>query len=408
MSKKRSLAKTIHEVSASFPVILVTGPRQVGKTTLLEACAEKERSYVTLDDLAERIIAQQDPALFLQMHPPSLIVDEVQYAPELFSYIKMAVDKAKQPGMFWLTGSQRFHLMKGITESLAGRIAIIDMLGFSRAEIENRADQALPFLPTQAWVTATKKRKPSPRNLMDIYQDIWRGSYPKLITEPELSRDIFYSSYIQTYISRDVKDFAQIGNERAFYIFLRAAAARTGQLLNYHELARDVGIDDKTAKNWLSILEASGIIYLLQPYYANITKRLIKTPKLYFLDTGLCAYLTHWSTPQALEAGAMSGAILETYVFAEILKSYWHNGLSPSIYFYRDRDQREVDFLIEQDQTLYPIEIKKTATPSNTATKQFSALAGLNKKIGHGAVVCLVPQAVALSREVDAVPVGYL
>jgi predicted AAA+ superfamily ATPase len=320
----------------------------------------------------------------------------------------MAVDKAKQPGMFWLTGSQKFHLMRGITESLAGRIAIIDMLGFSRAEIEERAEQSSPFLPTAAWVAAAKARQPAVSKLRDIYRDIWQGSYPKLITDPHISREIFYSSYIQTYISRDVKDFTKIGNERAFTLFLRATAARTGQLVNYHELARDVEMDSKTTKSWLSILEASGIIYLLAPYHTNVTKRLIKTPKLYFLDTGLCAYLTQWSTPEALEAGAMSGAILETYVLSEILKSYWHNGRNPYLYFYRDRDMREVDLLIEQDQTLYPVEIKKTATPSNTASKNFSVLTKLDKKIGHGVVICLVPEAVALSRTVDAVPLGYL
>lgn len=408
MFKERTLAHTIEEISASFPVVMLTGPRQVGKTTLFETYKGKGRGYVTLDDLDQRQIAQNDPALFLQMHSPPVIIDEVQYAPQLFSAIKIAVDKAKQPGMFWLTGSQKFHLMKGITETLAGRIAIIDMLGLSQAEILGDAEQSVPFIPTKEWLGHSKGLKRKKRDLKSIYHAIWQGSYPKLIADPKASRDVFYRSYIQTYISRDVQEYTKVGDLTAYHRFLRAAAARTGQLINFHNMAMDVDIDPKTAKAWLSILEASGIIYLLQPYHTNVTKRLVKTPKLYFLDTGLCSYLTQWSTPEALEAGAMSGAILETYVFSEILKSYWHNGQSPYLYFYRDRDGREVDLLIEKDQTLYPVEIKKTATPSNTASKHFSVLENIDKKRGHGAVICFVPEIVPLSREVDAIPVGCL
>jgi predicted AAA+ superfamily ATPase len=376
--------------------------------TLLENCAEENRSYVTLDDLEQRDLAQNDPALFFQLHNPPVTIDEIQYAPQLLNEIKILVDKNKQPGMFWLTGSQKFHLMKGVTETLAGRVAIIDLLGLSQAEIENRADRSLPFLPTQEWIKQAENNAASPKRLMDVYTNIWQGSYPKVIADKNMPHDIFYNSYIQTYIQRDVRDLTRVGNEQTFHHFLRAAAARSGQLLNYANLARDVDIDQKTVKSWLSILETSGIIYLLQPYHSNLTKRLIKTPKLYFLDTGMCAYLTQWSTAKALEAGAMSGAILETYILAEIIKSYWHNGLTPYLYFYRDKDQKEVDLIIEQNGALYPVEFKKTAAPGRNASKHFPVLEKLDNPIGHGAVICLRETGIPLSQQVDAIPISYL
>lgn len=406
--KERTLHKIIMEVSKSFPVLLLTGPRQVGKSTLLEACAGSERKCVTLDDVEERTLAQNDPVLFLQRHKSPLIIDEVQYAPQLFSAIKMIVDKHKDPGMFWLTGSQKFHLMKGVTESLAGRVAILDMLGFSQAEIEGRALSTEPFLPTTQWLNTARKNVVSSKQLMDVYQAIWLGSYPKVILDPLISRDLFYKSYVQTYIQRDVKDVLEIKDERAFHQFLKAIAARTGQLLNYADIARDVDIDHKTTKAWLSVLETSGLVYLLQPYYSNVSKRLLKTPKIYFLDTGLCSYLTQWPSAASLESGAMSGAILETYLFSEILKSYWHQGKSAYFYYYRDMDQKEIDLLIEQGDTLYPIEFKKTASPSRTASKHFPVIEQLGKKIGHGAVVCLREKDIPLSSMVDTIPVGYL
>lgn len=406
----RTLSKTLHAASVSFPIVLVTGPRQVGKTTLLEVCAEARRGYVSLDDLEERALVQSDPALFLQRHPAPVIIDEIQYAPALFSQIKIAVDKdkAKQSGMFWLTGSQKFHLMQDITETLAGRVAVLDLLGLSQAEIEGRADGTPPFLPGPAWLQQARKNVSPARPVLEVYRRIWRGAYPKVALDENMPRDLFYNSYIQTYLQRDVRDLTRVGDERTFYNFLRAVAARTGQLLNYADLARDVDIDQKTAKAWLSILETSGIVYLLSPYHTNITKRLVKTPKLYFLDTGLCAYLTQWSTPEALEAGAMSGAILETWMLSEIIKSYWHHGLTPHLYFYRDKDQKEVDLLIEQDNTLYPIEFKKSASPSQTSARHFPVLERLDKPVGHGAVICLRETDVPLSQAVDAIPVGYL
>jgi predicted AAA+ superfamily ATPase len=409
---QRTLTKVITEINKSFPVLLITGPRQVGKTTLLEMCAKESRQYVTLDDLDVRQMAQNDPGLFIQTYKPPLIIDEVQYAPQLFSYIKIAVDRQKnnkeKNGMFWITGSQKFHLMKGITESLAGRVAIVDLLGLSQAEIENR-EKNRPFIPDAKWILEARKQIKKPKRLEDIYQQIWQGSFPKInIDKKSSTRQRFYSSYIQTYLQRDVKDILKISDETAFYNFLVAVAARTGQLLNYNDLARDVGIDNKTAKSWLSVLETSGLVYILNPYHRNITKRLIKTPKIYFLDTGLCSYLTKWTDVKSLQNGAMSGAILETYIFTEILKSYWHNGIEPYFYYYRDVDQKEIDLIIETNDKLYPIEFKKTATPSKTSSKNFSALERFDKKIGHGAVICFVEKDIPLSRDVTAIPVSYI
>lgn len=404
----RTLVRTLHTISDSFPVLMLTGPRQVGKTTLLEMCAkDTPRHYVSLDDLDARALAQSDPALFLQTWPAPVIIDEIQYAPQLFSAIKLQVDRKQVNGQFWLTGSQKFQLMRGLTESLAGRVAIIDLLGLSQAELEGRAATARPFMPTPEWFANTRQQA-RPQSLAGLFDRLWLGAYPRLNAQGAAVRDVFYRSYIQTYIQRDVQDVLKVSDQIAFHRFLTAVAARTGQLLNYAGLARDVDIDNKTAKAWLSVLEASGLVYLLQPYHSNLTKRLVKAPKLYFLDTGLAAYLTRWPTAAALEAGAMSGALLETWAVSEILKSYWHNGQEAPLYFYRDADQQEVDLLIETHDTLYPVEIKKTASPSHNAKRHFTVINKLGKLVGPGAVLCFVERDIPLSREVTAIPLAYL
>lgn len=405
---KRVLQEKIQQTSKTFPILLLTGPRQVGKTTLLQMSAEETRGYVSLDNLEDRILAQEDPALFLQSNPSPLIIDEVQYAPKLFSYLKIEVDKCQKPGMYWMTGSQKFHLMQGISESLAGRIAILDMLGLSQSEIEARKQNIPPFLPDQDWLQRRTQDHPAPPSLKAVYKQIWKGSFPKLHQTPELDRNLFYRSYLQTYIQRDVRDIQNITNSIAFNAFMSSIAARTGQILNYADIAKDSGIDNKTVKSWLSILEASGLIYLLQPYFNNRVKRIRKNPKLYFLDTGLCAYLTKWPDAQSLEAGSMSGAILETYLFTEILKSYWNNAQEDHFYYYRDFEKREIDLVIESGDTLYPIEFKKTATPSLNASKSFSLLKNSGKEVGAGTVLCFTEKLVSLSKEVTAVPVSYL
>lgn len=405
---KRTLAKAIKNVSNTFPVVLVVGPRQVGKTTLLEHCAGLGSiNNVSLDNLSDRQLAKEDPALFIQRYPPPVIIDEIQYAPDLFTYIKIEVDKQRKPGLFWLTGSQQFHLMRNISETLAGRVGILRLLGLSKAEEEGYAEKSHPFLPTPSYLAENQKYSKS-ISMMSLYKRIRRGSFPAVALNPDMNLDVFYSSYLQTYLQRDLHDLARVGDELTFVKFIRACAARTGQLLNMADLARDVEIDPKTAKAWLSILETSGLIYLLEPYHVNLTKRLIKSPKLYFLDTGLCCYLTKWMSDEALEAGAMSGAILETYIFSEILKSYWHNARYGSFHFYRDKDQKEVDLIIEENGVLYPLEFKKTALPTKDAAKHFGVLQSLDKPIGHGGVICLIDKYIPLTESVDAIPISYL
>ena len=403
----RSLSATILNVSNHFPVLMVTGPRQVGKTTLLEMCSAGERAYVTLDDLEMRRLAQQDPALFFQTWPAPVTIDEVQYAPQLFSAIKMAVDRDARNGLYWLTGSQKFELMSGLTESLAGRVAIVDLLGLSQAEQQGRALQSQPFVPTPDWIGQARNAA-KPLSLQALYEQIWLGAYPRLVAQGPQSRDVFYRSYVQTYIQRDVQDLLKVSDPMSFHRFLSVVAARTGQLLNYANMANELDIDNKTVKAWLSVLQASGLVYLLQPYHRNLTKRMIKSPKLYFLDTGLAAYLTKWGSPEALEAGSMSGSMLETWAVCEILKSYWHNGKEAPLYFYRDTEQREIDLLIEDGDVIYPIEIKKTATPSTQAGRQLAAAQNLDKTVGPGAVLCLTTRDVPLTDSLMAIPVAYL
>lgn len=414
----RTLEPFLKKISKQFPVLLIAGPRQVGKTTILKHLSLNSRQYITLDDPKLANLAKQDPALFLQRFKPPILIDEIQYAPELLPHIKMMVDQQRKVGQFWLTGSQQFQLMQGVTESLAGRVAIINLLGFSLKEIEKQADVHQPFLPTKKQLDKRLKNSSSV-SLTELYQLIWYGFYPglwvskkaswkKQMASGAIDRDLFYNSYIQTYLQRDVRDLANVGDESNFLRFLRSTAARTGQLLNMTDMARDADISVTTAKRWLSILKASGIIYLLEAYHSNTTKRLVKAPKLYFLDTGLCAYLTEWSSPQTLEAGAMSGAILETFIFNEILKSYWHNGKRKPLYYFRDKDKKEIDLLILKDQEIYPLEFKKTASPNKKIISQFDLLKKLKKPIQNGGVICLSETLLPLSQKHNAIPVSLL
>ncbi|AQT67962.1 hypothetical protein STSP2_01114 [Anaerohalosphaera lusitana] len=401
---ERTITGALQRASKHFPVILITGPRQIGKTTCLRHSADQNRSYVTLDDPQARELAIDDPKLFLQRFTAPVLIDEIQYAPQLLPLIKMAVDSGANKGDYWLTGSQQFHLMAGVSESLAGRVGILQMLGFSYTELINQGQTSKPFMPDTRDFYSTKK----PIGLKELYEHIWRGSFPAIVTDEQMDRDLFYSSYVQTYLQRDVKSLVNVGDEMAFMKFLRGAAARTGQLLNVAELGRDAGITHNTAKRWLSVLEASGLVFLLQPYHGNFTKRLVKTPKLYFMDTGLAAYLTQWTTPETLEAGAASGAFFETWAMTEIIKSYWHNGKAAPVYFYRDNDQREIDLLIVQNGKLFPAEFKKSAAPGKDDVRHFAALERFNMPVGHGAVVCLTDTVIPLSKNTTAINVSQL
>jgi len=403
----RTLEHFVNKAKKQFSALLVTGARQVGKTTLLKHLQEKNRTYVTLDDPLVLSLAKEDPALFFQKYSPPLLIDEIQYAPELLPYIKMEADKRKKNNLFWLTGSQQFHLMKGVSETLAGRVCIVYLLGFSRRELLGQTQTSSPFLPLPNKVQ-DKLKTGGRLTLKELYKIIWRGSLPAIVLNKKMDKDLFYNSYLQTYLQRDIRDLAQVGDELAFLHFLRATAARTGQMLNLTDLARDANIAVNTAKNWLSILQASGIVYLLEPYHTNITKRLVKTPKLYMLDTGLCSYLTEWSSPETLESGAMSGAILETWIMAEILKSYWHNGKRAPFYYYRDKDKKEIDLLIIQNRTIYPLEFKKTASPEKKDIQHFQLLNKLKMPVGFGGIICLAEKSLPLTKYTQSIPISIL
>jgi predicted AAA+ superfamily ATPase len=369
-----------------FPAVLITGPRQVGKTTVLQRLQGDKARYVTLDDRRALAAAKEQQELFFRQWKPPVIIDEIQYAPNLFSEIKIIADTEKKRGMFFMTGSQAFHLMKNVSESMAGRVGIINMQGLTLREINGDAYDA-PFMPTDEYLDKRNAGKGA-----DEYHYIWetivRGGMPAM-QDKTIKTDIFYSSYIDTYIKRDVRDLTQIGDELQFAKFMTVAAARTGNLLNFEGMAKEIGVSVNTIKRWTSILVTSGIVYILEPYFNNIIKRAVKTPKLYFMDTGLACYLTRWLTAEQAQSGAMSGALFETFVVSEIIKSYYNAGIShPPIYFYRDKDGNEIDMLIEANGSLYPIEIKKMGyanTGDIAAFKKLDGIAGYKR--GSGVVV---------------------
>ena len=403
---KRDIEEKIISLTQEYACILITGPRQVGKTTMLRQLMSQERNYVTLDDMEERKLAKTDPALFLQMHDLPVFIDEVQYAPELFSYIKIAVDNGAAPGSFWLTGSQAFRMMELAQESLAGRAAVLHMPSLSQHEIYGSGESR----PFSLGLDDLKARGNSgtPTALDGIYQRIWKGSLPGYISGKFTDRDVFYSSYLQTYIDRDVSEQVLLTDKFLFQDFIRAAACRAGQMLNIHDIAQDVGVSDDTAKRWLQVLEKSDIIFYLRPYSNNLLKRTIKTPKLYFFDTGLVAYLTRYSSPEILQNGAMNGAILENYVVAEIRKSYQNAGQDCLLWYYRDKNSNEIDLVIESDGQLHPLEIKRSVNPGSELTGVFSVLDKGSVPRGTGAVICMRPKLSAVSAENFIVPVWML
>lgn len=398
---ERTIEAAVRNVSDTFPVLLLTGPRQVGKTTLLMKMAEKERRVVSFDDPSIRKAAIDDPAIFLQRYEPPILIDEIQYVPELFPYIKIYVDQHKRCGDFWLTGSQTFRMMKNVTESLAGRVGILEMEGLSSSEINGKPSPAF-----EADIPTLMKRMEEtvPMSLMQIYERIYKGSMPRLYENDNVDRRKYFESYLQTYISRDIRDLSQVADEMNFFRFLGVVAARTATNVNYETLANEVEISAPTVKQWLSVLVSSGLVLLVQPYFNNALNRVIKSPRMYFLDTGLCAHLTGWNSPEVLERGAMSGQIFETWVVGEIYKSYLNAGRRPPLYFYRDTNQKEIDLILYQDGTVNPIEIKKASAPKK-ATKNFSVLKPIEKEpaakeifegtshlkteIGTGLVICL-------------------
>ena len=405
---KRQMEQEIINASKYYPVVMVCGQRQVGKSTMLNHIKEKNRKYVSLDDMDARRLAETDPALFFETYGFPILIDEFQRVPSILLEIKKITDEKTlngedTNGAVWLTGSQKFKMMKDVSESLAGRVAVFDLSSLSAVEIEERNEKLF-----RADIESVKQRLSASRkkDIHAIYDNIFKGGMPKVITT-DISRDRYYSDYVNTYLEKDIKDLSQVGKLNEFYDFLVFIAARTAQELKYSEIANAIGVSAPTIKEWISILERSGLIYILHPYSTNISKRLVKTPKIYFCDTGLAAYLCRWPNAETLENGAMDGAFFETYIVTEILKSYYNAGKYPDLYYYRDVDGKEVDLLIVEGENIYPIEIKKSKNPSSP-DKNLSVLKKLGKNIMPALIICMADELVPYSREVWLCPAKVL
>ena len=401
MYRHREAEATLLSLMRQFKVVLVTGARQVGKTTMLQHVLPEDFRYVTLDDPRAGVLAREDPVLFFDANRLPVAVDEVQRVPELFQQVKFLVDQSPEVGRVVLTGSQTFQLMQGVSESLAGRVAILEMTGMSLRELTGCGGRG-PYVPSEV---GDDGRCESPENL-DLWATIHRGSMPRLM-DPSVSWDAFYTGYVRTYLERDVRDLITVKDEASFYHFLVACAARTGRLVNHSDLARGAGVDTKTAQSWLSVLQASGVVRLLRPFWSNATKRLTKTPKLYFTDTGLACHLLGWSSPETLRRGAMAGHVFETFVVGEIIKSYLNaGGDARNVHFYRDARQREIDLIIQEGRVLHPVEIKTSATVTREAAAGFSVLNDVGDyDVGAGAVICQTREPYPVTATVKAVPV---
>ena len=403
----RTLEQKIMDISRDYSCLLLIGPRQVGKTTMLEHLMEGSgRQKVTLDDVENRRLAQSDPALFLEMHPAPVLIDEVQYAPQLFSYIKINVDNGAAPGSYWLTGSQAFQLMELAQESLAGRTAIVHMSALSQSELYG--DGTTEPLSINLEKLNRRKEHLSSCNSMEMFGRIWNGGMPGYRSGRYTDRDVFYSSYIQTYINRDVSDMIPGVDKLLFADFIRAAACRVGQLLNTHDIAQDVGVSDDTAKRWLQVLEKSEVIFYLRPYSNNLLKRTVRTPKMYFFDTGLAAYLTKYASPEILMNGAINGAILENYTVAEIRKTWLNSARECLMHYYRDKDTNEIDLVIEADGVLHPLEIKKSTNPGTELASAFKVLDKGSVPRGTGAILCLREEMSAIDRNTFILPIWMI
>lgn len=394
----REAESIIRSINKTFKVLMVTGPRQVGKTTLLKKLKPDNMDYVTLDDEVLRKQAKEDPKLFLEEHPAPLLIDEAQYAPELFPYIKINVDNVNDNGRYWITGSQQFHLMKNASESLAGRVGIVNLNSFTYSEI-TRNEKKNTFEPSNL--------KQAPKiNINDIFEYIFIGGMPNLYSTDGIFKDIYFQSYIDTYISRDVKQIMDIGNVESFKKFIVSVASRVGEQLNYTSLALDAGVTVPTAKSWLSILTSSGLVYLLEPYMSSELKRLTHQPKIVFMDMGLACYLSGWQSAKELQMSSNAGHYLESFIVSEILKSYNARGIRPNISYYRDKEKNEIDLIFYKNNKLYPFEIKKTASPNKTMIKNFKILEKTKKEIGTGGIICFYDNLMKLDENNYIIPIS--
>ena len=417
--KTRTIENSLNSLIDNCPVILITGPRQVGKTTLLNhlvATSERKINYISLDNLLVRSQAIEDPEMFLRTYEPPLIIDEFQYAPNLLSYIKIKVDNARKNEMFgdgkevgtlyYLTGSQVFQTMKNVSESLAGRIGILDLYGFSEREMEGKEEPI--FLPDIELLK--KKDRTETRSINEIFERIINGSYPEVISENGRDKERFYEDYIRTYVEIDIRQLINIKDESKFIKFISSVAARTAQEYNAMDIANDVEIDSKTVDEWMSLLKNTNLVYMLPSYSNNNIQKAIKRPKIYFMDTGLACYLTGYISSTTLEKSAYNGAIFETYIISEIIKSYTNNGKDPRarLYYYRDTNQKEIDLLVFYDNKVYPVEIKKSANPGKMAIKNFDVVEKFGTEIGNGIVLCMIENIMAIDDNNYFVPIEYV
>lgn len=409
MYYNRHIEPVVERIAKRKPVLVLTGARQVGKSTMLNEVCSGIR-YVALNRPLVRESAKENPSLFFETNKPPVVVDEIQKAAELFDYIKDIVDEDNAKGQFYLTGSQSMKLMKNVSDSLAGRAGIIRLLGLSMRELAGIAYRE-PFLPSAEQIAALEKSGVK-FDYGHITACIHKGFFPELYETDSDLHDWadYYSSYFQTYIEKDIKDVLNIQDESALIKFVKTIASLTGEMLNMTTIAEVCGKDVKTVRSWLSVLESSGLVYLLQPYYNNFNKRLIKTPKLYFLDTGLACWLLGWNTPEQLTSGAMWGHIFETFVFGEILKSYYNDGIvEPPLYYYRDKDKNEIDLVIQNGDTLHPVKIKTSSDPVKSMVSAFRYLSDIpGKNVGAGAVICLAKERLPLTDNVWIVPVHLI
>lgn len=398
--KERLAKDTILNLNDTFKVVLVTGPRQVGKTTILKQLMPDDMTYITLDDEVLRKKAKENPRGFLEEFPGKLFIDEVQYAPELLPYIKMNVDSSAIRGQYWLTGSQQFNLMKNASESLAGRVGILNLNSFSYAEIVENKNFSL-FDPINL-------KKSDYIDVNKLYESIFLGGMPDLIAQKNINRDLFFESYINTYIERDIKQLSQVGSELTFRQFMVAIASRNGEQLNYSNIANEIGVSSNTVKSWLSILITSGIVYLLEPFMSNKLKRITHMPKIVFMDTGLCAYLAGWEDARSLQLSSVAGHYLETYIVSELIKTYNSLGKKLNISYYRDKEKNEIDLIIEKNNTLYPYEIKKTSNPTSAMIKNFDKLNNTSKNIGEGGIICNYDKLMHLDDKNYIIPISSI
>lgn len=403
----RSLERKFMKMCDVFKVVMVTGARQVGKTTMLRHLAEDTgRTFVTMDDADLRDLAARDPKLFFQMYKPPILIDEAQKAPQIFEQIKIICDQSDERGKFWLTGSQSRKLMKQAGDTLAGRIGILRMYSLSDKEIEGKADDI-----TCDWSFTSLKQKSlnlRDNNIVDVYRRIWEGGMPDMLSmDTELRRE-YWNSYVDTYLMRDAVDDNGIQDTEGFRRFLRACAAFAGNLINYNDLGSAAGVSGVTAKEWTKVLQSMGIIYLLEPFHANELKRMIKTPKLYFCDTGLCAFLSSWTSCDTLMNGAASGHFLENYVVTEMLRNAAYGSKDINLNFYRDTNQKEIDLIIESEGKLHPFEIKRSASPDIKLIKSFNTLCKNERSMGEGGIICMAEKPFPIDNTNSLIPVNLI